>query len=215
MKHLYIIYVLLLSSLSSFSQGASKFSSLEPLKKDGPQVFTKDEITKGDKSRMLVSAEEASTCLFNRLQIREAYSQINLLKDFYSSHGADELWKTTKQLVFSDRKPPVGRDQCAAIAKLYPDNIEPIAPAKFSYHNAIKEKLGASVYNEFSFCLAYLGLEYLDKEIWDVYISKESDLIKEISDLTAVSDRMKGLMLAADFQTKVCYISNGFNKSLK
>jgi hypothetical protein len=201
--------------MSSFAQNSSKFSSAEPLKKDGPQVFANEQTVKGDKSRLLVSVEEANKCLFNHLQIREAYSQIVSLRGFYSSHGADQLWKSTMKTIFSDRESPVGRDQCAAIAKLYPENIEPEALPKSNYHSVIKEKLGESIQSEFNFCLSYLGLEYLDKEIWDVYISKESDLIKEISDLTAVSDRMKGLMLATDFQTKVCYVGNGLNKSLK
>ena len=215
MRHFYIIYVLLLSSLSSFSQSSSKFSYSEPLKKDGPQLYSNGLEEKADKSRKLVSVEEANTCLFNHVQIREAYSQFFMLRGFYSAHGADELWKNTLKTIFTDRKSPIEREQCAAIAKLYPENIEPAALPKANYHSLIKEKLGESVHKEFSFCLAYLGLEYLDKEIWDVYISKETDLIKEISDLTALSDRLKGLMLATDFQTKVCYISNGLNKSLK
>lgn len=215
MKHLYIIYVLLLSSLSSFSQNSSKFSYSEPLKKDGPQLYSSGSNAKADKSRKLVSAEEANTSLFNHSEIREAYSQLSQMRTFYSAHGADELHKKTIQNIFSDRAKSSSRDLCVNIAKLYPDFVEPAPLAKFNYYSAIKEKLGESVHKEFSFCLAYLGLEYLDKEIWDVYISKETDLIKEISDLTALSDRLKGLMLATDFQTKVCYISNGLNKSLK
>jgi hypothetical protein len=75
--------------------------------------------------------------------------------------------------------------------------------------------MGEDLHNEFTFCLSYIGLEYLDKEIWDAYVSREVELIKEIKMLPSKSLRLKGLMLALDFQSKVCQLETGFAQKIK
>lgn len=215
MKQLTIIYVLLLSCLGLSAQGTSKAAFAEPIKKEGPQLFNSKEEALSPRTRRLVSPDEVSLALFNHLEIRAAYQEFSDLKDFYGNHQAYDLWKSTQQVIFSDRKPIDGRTKCVNILKLYPEGEAPKAPSKFSYNKALRETMGEELLREFSFCLSYIGLEYLDKEIWDAYVSREVELIKEIKMLPSKSPRLKGLMLAIDFQNKVCQLESGFSQKIK
>jgi hypothetical protein len=215
MKQLTIIYVLLLSCFGLSAQGTSKSAYAEPVKKDGPQLFNTTEAALSPRTRRLVSAEEVSLALFNHLEIRAAYQEFQDLKEFYSVRQAGGLWKFTQQFIFSDRQPNDSRNNCVNILKLYPENEEPVAPPKFSHNKALRETMGEDLLREFSFCLSYIGLEYLDKEIWDAYVSREVELIKEIKMLPSKNLRLKGLMLAVDFQIKVCQVEPGFSQKTK
>jgi hypothetical protein len=215
MKQFTIIYVLLLSCFGLSAQGTSKAAFEEPIKKEGPQLFISQEEANSPRIRRLVSAEEVSLCLFNHLEIRAAYQEFLMLRDFYSSRQADVLWKITQIAIFSDRQSIEGRTKCVNILKLYPDAEAPATLPKFSYINALRQTMGEDLHNEFSFCLSYIGLEYLDKEIWDAYVSREVELIKEIIMLPSKNLRLKGLMLAIDFQSKVCQVESGFSQKIK
>jgi len=215
MKQLTIIYVLLLSCFGLSAQGTSKSAYAEPIKKDGPQLFNSKEEALSPRTRRLISPEEVSLALFNHLEIRAAYQEFQDLKEFYSVRQAGGLWKFTQQFIFSDRQPNDSRINCASILKLYPENEEPVAPPKFSHNKALRETMGEDLLREFSFCLSYIGLEYLDKEIWDAYVSREVELIKEIKMLPSKNLRLKGLMLAVDFQIKVCQVEPGFSQKTK
>ena len=57
--------------------------------------------------------------------------------------------------------------------------------------------------------------EITDKEIWDAYVSREVELIKEMKMLPSKNLRLKGLMLAVDFQIKVCQVEQGFSQKIK
>jgi hypothetical protein len=215
MKQLTIIYVLLLSCFGLSAQGTSKSAYAEPVKKDGPQLFNTTEEALSPRTRRLVSPDEVSLALFNSLEIRASYQEFLTYKDFYSSRQADGLWKSTQNAIFSDRQPIDGRSKCENILKLYPEAEAPATPPKFSYINALRETMGEDLHREFSFCLSYIGLEYLDKEIWDAYVSREVELIKEMKMLPSKNLRLKGLMLAVDFQIKVCQVEPGFSQKIK
>jgi hypothetical protein len=209
MKQLTIIYVLLLSCFGLSAQSTSKAAYAEPIKKEGPQLFTSNAEALSPRTRRLVKPEEVSLALFNHLEIRSAYQEFLTFKDFYSSRQANGLWKITQNAIFSDRQSIDRRNNCVNILKLYPEAEVPVTPPKFSYINALRKTMGEDLHNEFSFCLSYIGLEYLDKEIWDVYVSREVELIEEIKMLPSKSLRLKGLMLALDFQIKVCQVEPG------
>jgi hypothetical protein len=215
MKQLTIIYVLLLSCFGLSAQGTSKSAYAEPIKKDGPQLFNSKEEALSPRTRRLISAEEVSLALFNHLEIRAAYQEFQDLKEFYSVRQADGLWKLTQQFIFSDRQPNDSRINCVNILKLYPDAEAPVTLPKFSHNKALRETMGEDLLREFSFCLSYIGLEYLDKEIWDAYVSREVELIKEIKMLPSKNLRLKGLMLAVDFQIKVCQVEPGLSQKIK
>jgi hypothetical protein len=215
MKHFTIIYVLLLTSLNLVAQRSGKPTPFDVKKAESPSTFNDKQAERVSKARALVSADEVNLCLFNHLEIRAAYSELLALRDFYQAHNAVELWKTAQKEIFADRKNNQGRQNCVSILKLYPDYVEPTAPPKFSHARALRETMSEELLAEFSFCLSYIGLEYLDKEIWDTYVSREVSLIKEIKDLQGASLRLKGLMLALDFKAKVCFIENGFSQQVK
>jgi hypothetical protein len=215
MKQLTIIYVLLLCNFGLSAQGTSKAVFAEPIKNEGPQLINAQEEAFSPRTRRLVSPEEVSRCLFNHLEIRSAYQEFLTYKNFYNSRQADGLWKITENTIFSDRQSAEGRIKCVNILKLFPDAEAPATPPKFSYINALRKTMGEDLHNEFTFCLSYIGLEYLDKEIWDAYVSREVELIKEIKMLPSKSLRLKGLMLALDFQSKVCQLETGFAQKIK
>jgi hypothetical protein len=215
MKHLTIIYVLLLSSVNLLAQAIGKETPFDSKKAEGPAAINSQQNERVSKARTLVSADEVSLCLFNHLEIREAFTELKSLRNFFSSHNAESLYKLTQAEIFSDRVTGGGRDKCVPILKLYPDNIEPISQPKFSHARALRETIGEELLAQFSFCLSYIGLEYLDKEIWDVYVSREVSLIKEIKELPGASLRLKGFILAMDFRAKVCQVENGFSQQVK
>lgn len=215
MKHITIIYVLLLSCINLVAQTIGSPTPFDVKKADGPAIFNDKPTELVSKTRRLVSSEEASLCLFNHQEIRSAYSETLALRDFYEAHNAIDQWKSCQAQIFADRKGPNGRENCVSILKLYPDFVEPITPAKFSHARALRETFGEELLEQFSFCLSYIGLEYLDKEIWDAYVSRELGLIKEVKELQSVSLRLKGLILALDFQSKVCSLESGLSQHVK
>ena len=216
MKHFFIthIYVFMVGLMSLNAQ-STNFGRVESIQSSGPQTISKQEPTFSPRTRRLVSPEEVSRCLFNHIEIRSAYNEFLGLREFYASHQATDLWKNSMKTIFSDRQPNDTRTKCVNILKLYPNAEEPPTPAKFSYSKAIKETMGEELQNEFSFCLSYIGLEYLDKELWDAYISREKELINSIKALPVSSLRLKALILATDFQAKVCELQPGLIQNLK
>jgi hypothetical protein len=208
-KATYIIYVLLtLISTSMFSQSKTKFATPNQIDKDGPSLFVPEQKEKDSKASELVSPEEARRILFNIEELKNAYSELVGLQPFYSSRNGKDLWQMSVKLLFSDYKSP-SRDNCASILKSYPNKIEPVAPPKFHALNAIHDIMGRDLFDEFSYCISYLGLSYLDKEIWDTYVSKEVKLIQEVKSLQLSTLRLKGFILATDFQMKVCAVEQG------
>ena len=216
MKHFFLTYIyVFVTGLMSLNAQIAKQAFAEPIQNTGPQTINSQEPTFSPRSRRLVSPEEVSQCLFNHIEIRSAYSEFLGLREFYSAHQASDLWKNSLKTIFSDRQSSDTRSKCVNILKLFPNNELPSAPPKFSYHKAIKETMGEDLQNEFSFCLSYIGLEYLDKELWDAYISREKELINSVKALPVSSIRLKALILATDFQTKVCELQPGLIQNLK
>ena len=216
MKHFFITYIyVFIGGLLSINAQSAKPGFAEPIQNNGPQTINSQETTYSPRSRRLVSPEEVSRCLFNHIEIRSAYNEFLGLREFYASHHASDLWKNSLKTIFSDRQPNDSRSKCVNILKLFPNNESPPTPAKFSYSKVIKETMGEDLQNEFSFCLSYIGLEYLDKELWDAYISREKELINEVKALPISSLRLKALILAIDFQTKVCELQPGLAQNLK
>jgi hypothetical protein len=185
-----------------------KAATQNSIDSDGPSLFIQDQTEKSNKKSELISAEEANKVLFNISEINSVYRELIGKQDFYASHNAKYLWQCTLNQLFSDRQDP-SRDKCVPIIELYPNGLEPTAPPKFHPRKAINDVVGEALFDEFSFCLTYLGLTYLDKEIWDVYISKENDLIQDVNMLQISSLRLKGFILAIDFMYKVCKMGQG------
>jgi hypothetical protein len=212
-KTTHIIYVLLtLISIKLSSQSSINAATQNSIDNEGPSVFIQGQTEKSNKKSELISAEEANKVLFNISEINSVYRELIGIQNFYNSHNAKDLWPFALKQLFSDRQDPI-RDNCVPILELYPNGIEPIAAPKFHPRKAINDVMGEALFDEFSFCLAYLGLTYLDKEIWDVYISKESDLIQDVNMLQASSLRLKGFILATDFMYKVCKMGQGLQVS--
>jgi hypothetical protein len=148
---------------------------------------------------------DPSSQLFDAIELRKAYEQINRLRPFYASGGSrnsPQLWAQTRNILFADRA--TKNLKCEPLDGGVLNNTEP--DARVDYNQKLIEALGRDFYTELQFSLNYIGLQYSDWELWQAYISSRTALVNEINNLSDVSRRLKAIIVAVDIKYTLCVL---------
>lgn len=204
--YIYIAFLFLGSTL--LAQPAGRVT---PLTEPGVQVYTPVSPSSGEvKPREAFSPEEIQLCLFRAPQLLEAYNQMLALRPFYERYQGSEIWKATMEGLLDDRRTKPS-PACFALEKLFPDETLPPASAKVNYRSKMEQLTGRELGEELSFCLNYLGLDYLDHQLWEAYFASNAAVVQAVSQLEQTPIRLKAWIIAKDVEAKLCRHTPGLH----
>lgn len=215
-----LFYTYLIGSLYSLNLLAQNpvpapIGTASQLPNPGPQVFSDAKETDRSKPPQLMSAEESMQALFHVKDLVRAYEAFQGAKDLFRYEGGATLVTFIRSNLFADRQSTPMHGECEALETLYPDGKIPAAPRNMNYRTELIKTLGEELLNDFTFSYQYLGYDFTDRTLWDVYVSREKNWIETISKHPDFSSRLKGFILANDMILKTCYQKLPFSSENK
>lgn len=217
MKLFYTYIIGSLYSLSLLAQTPvpAPIGTASPLPNPGPQVYSDAQEADRSKPPQLMSAEESMQALFHVIDLVRAHQALTGNKDVFRSESGAILYPSVLSNLFLDRQASPLHGECLPIEQLYPDGQIPAMPRNMNYRSELIKALGEELLNDFTFSIQYLGYDFTDRTLWDVYVTREKNWIETISKHPDFSSRLKGFILANDLMYKVCYQKLPFSSENK
>lgn len=215
-----LFYTYLIGSLYSLNLMAqtsvpAPIGTASQLPNPGPQVYSDTKETDRSKPPQLMSAEESMQALFHVKDLIAAHSALTESKDLFRSENGAIVYSLTLSNLFVDRQIAPIHGECLPIEQLYPDGQIPAMPRNMNYRSELIKALGEELLNDFTFSFQYLGYDFTDRTLWDVYVTREKNWIETISKHPDFSSRLKGFILANDMILKTCYQKLPFSSENK
>lgn len=215
-----LFYTYLIGSLYSLNLLAqtpvpAPIGTASQLPNPGPQVYSDTKETDRSKPPQLMSAEESMQALFHVKDLVRAHQALTESKNVFRSENGGTIYAAVLTNLFLDRQTTPLHGECLPIEQLYPEGRIPAMPRNMNYRNELIKALGEELLNDFTFSFQYLGYDFTDRTLWDVYVTREKNWIETISKNPDFSSRLKGFILANDLIYKVCYQKVPFSSENK